>query len=65
MIKVIPDNTVQAEVEEDESKYRLVKCSDQILWEKVDSRESMEMHLLESNNRYLQQVMKEDGILIQ
>ena len=49
-------------VEEDERKYRVVKCGDRIQLETVDLREAMEMNLLELNKRHLQQVTKEDGI---
>ena len=65
MIKVVPDDAVQAVVEEEERKYRLVRCGDRIQWEKVESTEAMEMNLLELNKRYLQQVTKENGIPMQ
>ena len=65
MIKVIKDDAVQAEVEEDDKKYRVVKCGCQIQWETVDAREEMELQLLARNKRHLQQVAKEDGIPMQ
>ena len=38
---------------------------DRIKWEMVDAREDIEIHLLASNKRQLQQVSKEDGIPMQ
>jgi len=65
MLKVIPDDAIQVEVEMVDNGYRITKTGDRIQWETVDSREEMELQLLERNKRHLQQVAKEDGIPMQ
>ena len=47
VIKVIPDDAVLAVVEEYECKYKVVRGSDRIQWVTIDTREDMEIHLLE------------------
>ena len=65
MLKVIPDDAIQVEIEMVDDGYRITKMGDRIQWETVDSREEMELQLLERNKRHLQQVAKEDGIPMQ
>ena len=65
VIKVIPTDAVQATVDETEEGYIVTAVGERMQWETIDSREEMEMHLLARNKRHLQQVTKENGILMQ
>ena len=65
IIKIIPDDAVQVEVDTVDNGYRIIKMGDRIQWETVDYREEMELQLLARNKRHLQQVAKEDGIPMQ
>ena len=65
VLKVIPDDAIQVEVEMVDDGYRITKTGNSIQWETVYSREEMELQLLSRNKRHLQQVAKEDGMTMQ
>ena len=65
VLKVIPDDAIQVEIEMVDDGYQITKTGDRIQWETVDLREEMELQLLERNKRHLKQVVKEDGIPMQ
>ena len=64
VIKIIPDDAVQVEVETLDDGYRVTRVGDRIQWETVDSKDELELQILARNKSHLQQVTKEDLILM-
>ena len=65
VIKVIPDDAVEVQVEQTEQVYRIIGVGESLQWEIIDTREEMENKLHQRNKRDLQQVSKEDEVPMQ
>ena len=61
----MPDDAVNVEVGEEETKYKIINMGGEIEWITIDYQKEMESHLLKRNKRHLQQVAKEESIPLQ
>ena len=65
VIKVIPDDAVEVQVEEEDKELIMKSVGERIQWETIDTREKIEKHLSKRNKQHIQQVAKEKGIPMQ